>query len=146
VKSLFAAYLMASALVAGGAPAPDPCADPALAAKAASAQSLAKQRKFVEAETPAREVLAVCATQPVGIAALGESLVGQKRYDEAITSLSAALGLKADLPHAYLWRGYAYYYKKQPDRMVGDFEIFVKLAPTAPEAAAVKQQLAALKR
>lgn len=146
MKGLLAASLIAWALVAGEAVAPDPCADPALGAKAATAQGLARQKKFVEAEAPAREVLAACATHPVGIAALGESLVGQKRYDDAIASLSAALGLKADPAYAYLWRGYAYYYKKQPDRMVGDFETFVKLAPTAPEAAAVKQQLAALKR
>jgi regulator of sirC expression with transglutaminase-like and TPR domain len=60
--------------------------------------------------------------------------------------MSTALAARADLAYGYLWRGYAYYYKKQPDRMVGDFETFVKLAPTAPEAAAVKQQLAALRR
>jgi tetratricopeptide (TPR) repeat protein len=145
VKRLCAALLLA-ALPAPFAAAADPCADPAVAAKAASAQALARQKKFVEAEAPARESLAACATQPVGIAALGESLVGQKKYDDAIARLSAAVATKPDLAFAYLWRGYAYYYKKQPDRMVGDFETFVKLAPTAPETAAVKQMLAGLKR
>lgn len=143
MKGLLAAALLAAAPLALAA---DPCADPALGSKAASAQSLARQKKFAEAEAPARQVLAACPTHPVGVAALGESLVGQKRYDDAITTMSAALAAKADLAYGYLWRGYAYYYKKQPDRMVGDFETFLKLAPTAPEAAAVKQQLAALKR
>jgi tetratricopeptide (TPR) repeat protein len=109
------------------------------------AASLAKQKKFGDAEAAARAVLADSGTHEIALAALGESLVGQKKYDEAADRMSAAIKAKADLPYAYYWRGQAYYNKKQPDRMVGDFETFLKLAPKAPEAATVQQLLSALK-
>ena len=82
----------------------------------------------------------------MAVAALGQSMVGQKRYDDAVARMTTAISAKRDLAYAYLWRGYAYYYKKQPDKMVGDFETFLKLAPAAPEATTVKQLLASIKR
>ena len=124
---------------------PDPCAAPETAEKAALAQRLVKEKKHAEAEGAAKEALAACATHEAAVAALGESLVGQKKHDEAIERMTSVLKAKADLAYAYYWRGQAHYSKKQIDRMVGDFEMFVKLAPNAPEAAAVKQLLATFK-
>jgi tetratricopeptide (TPR) repeat protein len=109
------------------------------------AASLAKQRKFSEAESAAATVLKDSATNEMALAALGESLVAQKKYDDAIARMGTAIKAKADLPYAYYWRGQAYYGKKQPDRMVSDFETFLKLAPKAPEAATVQQLLAGLR-
>jgi tetratricopeptide (TPR) repeat protein len=127
-------------------PAGDACLAPDTADKAATAQSLATQKKYVDAEAPARAALGACPSQPVAAQALGESLVAQKKYDDAVAQMSAVISAKPDVAYAYLWRGYAYYNKRQPDRMVGDFETFLKLSPDAPEAAAVKQLLASLKK
>jgi tetratricopeptide (TPR) repeat protein len=114
-------------------------------ASAYLAASLAKQRKYGEAEGPARAALEASPTHEVAVAALGESLVGQKKYDAAVTELSAALARKNDLAYAYFWRAQAYDKKKQAARMVADYQAFLKLAPKAPEAATVQALLAALK-
>jgi tetratricopeptide (TPR) repeat protein len=114
-------------------------------AKAYLAASLARQKKYGEAEGPARAALEANATHEVAVAALGEALVGQKKYDEAIERLSAALGKKDDLAYAYLWRGQAYDKKNQAARMVADYQAFLRLAPKAPEAASVQAVLSALR-
>ena len=118
---------------------------PGAEAKAYLAASLAKQKKYGEAESAAKAAVADRPTDEIAVAALGDALVGQKKYDEAIDRMSAAIKGRADLAPAYYWRGQAYYSKKQPDRMVSDFETFLKLAPRAPEANSVKQLLAGLK-
>jgi tetratricopeptide (TPR) repeat protein len=136
--------IIAAALAAAPLLAADPCAGPN--PKADQALSLARSQKYAEAEAAANGVLGTCPTQPVAVAALGQSVVAQKRYDDAVAKMTAAITAKKDLAYPYLWRGYAYYYKKQPDKMVGDFETFLKLAPAAPEATTVKQLLASIKR
>ena len=114
-------------------------------AKAYLAASLARQKKYGEAEAPARAALEANATHEVAVAALGEALVGQKKYDEAIERLTAAIGKKDDLAYAYLWRGQAYDKKNQAARMVADYQAFLRLAPKAPEAASVQAVLSALR-
>jgi tetratricopeptide (TPR) repeat protein len=114
-------------------------------AQAYLAGSLAKQRKYAEAEAPAKAALEANPTHPVAVAALGESLVGQKKHDEAVARLSAAIKAKPDLAYAFFWRGQAYYAKKQQDRMIEDFETFLKLAPKAPEANTIQQLLAGIR-
>lgn len=114
-------------------------------AQAHLAASLARQKKFAEAEAPAKAALEAAPTHEVAVAALGEALVGQKKLDEAVARMTAAIQAKADLAYAYYWRGQAYYQKKQPDRMVGDFETFLKLAPKAPEGPVVRSLLSALR-
>jgi tetratricopeptide (TPR) repeat protein len=123
-------------------------------ASAYLAASLAKQKKYAEAEAPARAALEANPTNEVAVAALGESLVGQAgrlprsegqhKFDEAIERMSDAIKLKPDLAYAYFWRGQAYYGKKKADRMVSDFETFLKLAPKSPEAPIVRQLLSSL--
>lgn len=125
--------------------AQDPCTSPAVTSAAAQARSLVEQKKYADAQAPSRQALAACPTQVDAVSALGHSLVALKQNDAAISAMSDALAKKSDLAYPYLWRGYAYYYKKQIDRMVGDFETFLRLAPTAPEAPAVRQLLAGIK-
>lgn len=78
------------------------------------------------------------------MAALGAALVGQRRFDEAIGRMTEVLTKKPDLAYAYFWRGQAYYGDKKADRMVADFETFLKLAPNSPEAPVVRQLLRSL--
>jgi tetratricopeptide (TPR) repeat protein len=114
-------------------------------AQAYLAGALAKQKKHGEAEGAAKAALQANPTQDVAVAALGESLVGQKKYDEAVTRLSEALGKRADLAYGYFWRAQAYDKKGQAARMVADYEQFLKLAPKAPEAGTVRALLSALR-
>lgn len=108
------------------------------------AAALAKQKKYGDAEGPARAALEADPGNDVAAGALGEALVGQKKYDAAVDQLTAALK-KSELPHAYFWRAQAYDKKNQAARMVADYQAFLKLAPKAPEAASVQALLAALK-
>lgn len=140
-----ALVLLAALLAAPAASAQDPCAAPAVTSAAAQARTLVQQKKYAEAQAPARQALATCPTHADAVSALGQSMVALKQSDAAITAMSDALAKKPDLAYAYLWRGYGYYYKKQIDRMVGDFDTFLRLAPTAPEAPAVRQLLAGIK-
>ena len=114
-------------------------------AKAYLAASLARQKKYAEAEAPARAALDANPTHEAAVAALGEALVGQKKYDAAIEGLTAAIGKKDDLAYAYFWRGQAYDKKNQAARMVADYQTFLRLAPKSPEAASVQAVLSALR-
>ena len=114
-------------------------------ARAYLAAALERLDRHAEAEAEAKAVLETEATQPVALGALGESLVKQEKFDEAVSRMTAALGREATLAYAYYWRGQAYQRKKQIARMVDDFQHFLKLAPDAPEAPAVKVLLASLK-
>lgn len=116
-----------------------------LEANAYLAASLAKQRQFEAALGPANAALEGDPTHALAVAALGEALVGLGRYDDAVARLSDALSKRNDLAYAYYWRGQAHSKKKQPDRMVADYEAFVRLAPNAPEAETVRQLLSALR-
>ena len=144
-KSLLAVCLLPFAFGATSAFAADPCADPALVQKAASAESMAKAKQYPQAEVAARAVIAVCPNQPVAVVTLGHSLAGQKKYDTAVATLSSAIAVKPDLAYAYFWRGQAYYGLRQKDKMLVDFTTFLKLAPTAPEASTVKQLLGGIR-
>lgn len=114
-------------------------------ASAYLAASLAKQRKYGDAEAPARAALAANATHDVAVAALGESLVGQKKFDDAIAAMSAAIGARGDLAYAYFWRGQGYDNKKQTAKMAADYQEFLRLAPKAPEAPTVQAILSGLR-
>jgi tetratricopeptide (TPR) repeat protein len=107
--------------------------------------SLAKQKKYAEAEAPGIAALGGSPAHPVAAAGLGEALVGLKKYDDAISRLSAVLAARSDVAYAYFWRGQAYYAKKMPDKMVSDFNAFLKLAPNAPEAQTVRSLLASIR-
>ena len=107
--------------------------------------ALFREGKYAEAEAPARAALDANPTHEAAVAALGEALVGQKKYDAAIEGLTAAIGKKDDLAYAYFWRGQAYDKKNQAARMVADYQTFLRLAPKSPEAASVQAVLSALR-
>jgi regulator of sirC expression with transglutaminase-like and TPR domain len=77
----------------------------------------------------------------VAAPALGEALVSQGKLDEATQRLSAVIRADPRLAFAYYWRGQAYQRKKQVARMVDDYQAFLRLAPDAPEAPAVRALL-----
>lgn len=114
-------------------------------ARAYLAASLAKLKKYAEAESVAKQVLESSPTDDVAVAALGHALVGQEKTDEAVARLSAVIAAKPDLAYAYYWRGQAYEKQKKVSSMADDFQTFLKLAPNAPEAKLVQAVLAGLR-
>lgn len=117
-----------------------------LEARSYLAATLAQQRKFGEALPIAEDALKQQGTQPMATAALGNCLVGQQKYEDAIARLSEVIAGDAKVAYAYFWRGQAYQHVGQTERMTEDFETFLRLAPDAPEAASVQQVLSSFRR
>jgi len=70
--------------------------------------------------------------------------VAEGKLDEAIQRLTTVIQADPRLPYAHYWRGQAYQRKTQIARMVDDYQAFLRLAPDAPEAPALKALLASL--
>jgi tetratricopeptide (TPR) repeat protein len=160
LKTLLAALVLAPAVAAGGDLAKGVAfyqegkwaeaeaelrGVPGSEACAHRAAALVRLERYEEAEAEARSVLAEAATQPMAVAALGESLVKQAKLDEAVDKMTAALAAKADLAYAYYWRGQSRQRKQQIARMVEDYQSFLHLVPDAPEAAALRALLAGMR-
>jgi tetratricopeptide (TPR) repeat protein len=109
------------------------------------AASRVRLEQYAAAEAPAQEALRASPGNAVASAALGEALVAQGKLDEAIQRLTAVVQADPRLPYAYYWRGQAYHRNKQIARMVDDYQAFLRLAPDAPEAPALKALLGSLR-
>jgi tetratricopeptide (TPR) repeat protein len=109
------------------------------------AASRVRLGQYAEAEAPALQALQASPADPVASAALGEALVSQGKLDEAIQRLTTVLRADPSLPYAHYWRGQAYHRNTQIARMVGDYEAFLRLAPDAPEAPALRALLGSLR-
>jgi tetratricopeptide (TPR) repeat protein len=113
--------------------------------------SLAKLKRYAEAEGPSSAALAAVPIHPVATAGLGESLVGQKKYDDAVARMSAVIDAyaeredKGNAAYAFYWRGQAHYAKGSTARAIEDFQVFLQLAPEAPEAQTIRQLLGGLR-
>lgn len=116
-------------------------------AQAWLARALARQKKWEEGQAVAKQALAEAPLNPVASSALGQSLVGLKRYDEAIQRLGATIAareeqdVRAEGALDYFWRGLAWSGKRETARMVEDLETFLRLAPDAAEAETAKRLL-----
>lgn len=64
--------------------------------------------------------------------------VVKKDFRGAAEDLEAACQKEPGNAYAHYYAGLAYNQVKRPDRMISHFETFLKLAPTAPEAARVR--------
>ena len=91
------------------------------------AASLAKQKKYAEAEAPALAALKESPTHGVALSALGEALFEQKKYDEAITQYKTAISIDPTLKQPYI--NLAGLYKLQ-----GDLEAALKVLDDAGTA------------
>jgi tetratricopeptide (TPR) repeat protein len=113
-------------------------------ARAYLAASRVRLEQYAAAEAPAREALQASPGDAVASAALGEALVAQGKLDEAIQRLTTVIQADPRLPYAHYWRGQAHQRKKQIARMVDDYQAFLRLAPDAPEAPALRALLGSL--
>jgi tetratricopeptide (TPR) repeat protein len=69
----------------------------------------------------------------------------ENKFDDAYKELSQAAELNPQDAYAYYYLGMASSRIKRPDQMVKNFQIFLQLAPEAPEAPKVKSLLKSLK-
>ncbi len=74
----------------------------------------------------------------------GMILLKQDKFSEAEEQLSKAVELDSKNAYAHYYLGMANNRLKKTDRMVKEFQLFLQLAPKAPEAAKVKSLLRAL--
>ena len=71
----------------------------------------------------------------------GALKVAKRDFQGAITDLNDAIARKSENPYAHYYAGLAYNALKRPDKMVESFQMFLKLAPNAPEADRVRSLL-----
>jgi len=74
---------------------------------------------------------------------LGRTSLYRKKYQDAVDALDQAVSIDAGIPHAYYYRGIAWDKLGKKEKLINDFERFLKLAPNAPEAAFAKSVVAA---
>jgi regulator of sirC expression with transglutaminase-like and TPR domain len=73
------------------------------------------------------------------------SYLGRKaKWAESAQDLEKAIQLDPKEPYNHYYIGVAYSNLKKPDKMVEHLQMFLKLAPTAPEAAKCKALLRAV--
>ncbi len=65
----------------------------------------------------------------------------RESYDAAIEQLQKAIEMDPKSAYAHYYAGMAYSKTRRPDKMVAEFQMFLKLAPNAPEAAKVRSLL-----
>jgi len=65
----------------------------------------------------------------------------RKDYTAAVDGFEKAVALKPDYAYAHYHAGLAYNLLKRPDKMVGHFQEFLKLAPSARESEKIRTVL-----
>jgi tetratricopeptide (TPR) repeat protein len=75
---------------------------------------------------------------------LGAVHTRQQKWDQALQDLQKAIELDPMEPYNHYHIGIAYGKSNRPDKMVEHLEMFLKLAPDAPEAPKAKAVLSAV--
>ena len=65
----------------------------------------------------------------------------RQRFNEAISSFESYLKDHPNQPYAHYYAGLAYNGAKRPDKMLSQFDMFLRLKPDAPEARKVRAVL-----
>ena len=91
-----------------------------------------------EAEPAAKKAVEMDANSPQAHYQLGLVESARGKQAEAAEAFAKAAALDPQMAYAHYEAGMAYYKVKRVDRMAVSFENFLKLAPNAPEAPAVK--------
>lgn len=71
----------------------------------------------------------------------GMLLLGKQQGADAAAALESYLQKNPNNPYAHYYAGLAYNQAKRPDKMLTQFELFLKLRPDAPEAKKVRAVL-----
>ncbi|MBI2820731.1 MAG: tetratricopeptide repeat protein [Acidobacteria bacterium] len=105
------------------------------------ARAYLERKEYEKARESLDEAEALNASNPDVYLYRGKLHVQRGNYIAAVGELEKALELAAEDPYAHYYAGIAYSNIKRPDKMVDHFQMFLKLAPDAPEAAKVRSLL-----
>jgi predicted Zn-dependent protease len=76
----------------------------------------------------------------------GLSYTLEEKWQLAVESFDKVIAKDAKFAHAYFYRGQAFGKLNKKDKMLVDLDLFVKLAPSAPEATIARANLAGAQR
>jgi tetratricopeptide (TPR) repeat protein len=109
--------------------------------KVALARAYMGQKKYAEAQAA---LDAAQKASPEGADVYlyrGKLDIERRMYPQAVPELEKAISLDPKNAYAHYYAGIAYSNIRRPDKMVEQFEFFLKLAPNAPEADKVRALL-----
>ena len=109
--------------------------------KVGLARVLIQKKQFDSAEESLKKARDINGNNPDVPLYSGVLNVAKGNNEQAIKDLDASIALKPDNAYAYYYAGLAYSALKRPDKMVQNFQTFLKLAPDAPEAGRVRSLL-----
>jgi len=109
--------------------------------KAGLARVYTEQNRYDEAQRLIDEALKENDKGAEAHFAKGKLGVYRKDYAAAVPALERAIELDPNNAYAHYYAGIAYSNERRPDRMANEFQLFLKLAPDAPEADKVKSLL-----
>lgn len=99
------------------------------------------QKDYDQAETALNQVREINAENAELPYYSGLINLQKKSYEQAAGDLEAAIERDPDNAYAHYYAGLAYNGLKRPDKVTSHFQMFLKLAPKAPEAAKVRSLL-----
>jgi len=107
---------------------------------------LFRMNRFAEAELILLEVLKINAQSAVAHFYLGRTLAKLKKYDDAESELNAAISISPDeMKEAHRILAMLYIDKDDRPKAVAALETYLRLVPSPPDIAQLKQALAQLK-
>jgi tetratricopeptide (TPR) repeat protein len=100
--------------------------------------ALVRLRKYQEARTELTKAEEKGFPKALVRLQKGISFLFERKWQEAVTALDAAIAADANLAHAYYYRGRAWKELDRSDKMFTDLDRFLRLAPDAPEASVAR--------
>lgn len=99
-----------------------------------------EKKRFADAEANLRQALQKNDSSPSAHMYLGIALISLRRYDEAEKELQRAVSLKGgdSMAQAHKLLGGLYWHKGQFKEAADQLEVYLKLAPNAPDAAKIR--------
>ncbi len=108
--------------------------------------SLVRLRKFADARKVLQEALESDWNDAAVRYQLGLSYVFERNWSDGIEQLTDAIDADPKLAHAYYYRGLAWHQQGRVDKALNDLDLFVQMAPDAPEADSARTILEAGQR
>lgn len=105
------------------------------------ARAQMERKQYDQARKKLDEALELKPDNPEVFLYRGRLNLHLENYGAAAKELDKAIELDPKQPYAHYYAGIAYSNLRRPDRMVNHFQMFLKLAPDAPEAPKVRSLL-----
>ena len=110
-------------------------------ARYALALAQVEAKQFGDAEATLREAEGIDGAHAQRSAVRGALLAAQRRFQDAVEPLEAAVSSRPDDAISHYYLGLAYSNMRRPDKMIKHFEEFLRLEPDSPNATRVRSFL-----